>query len=136
MKCYPKKSSNKTPYQKIEFEIRKNIHWPPITQVEKEITTRNSSSIKKSMDSKNSISNDNNNNNNNNNNNDTSNVVELNNRNKTNPISKSEIPDKAHHLQQDKKFVSVIEASNGKTQSLGSNHHLKSKPDSIELTRI
>ena len=30
MKCYPKKS-NKAPYQKIEFQIRKDTHWPPIT---------------------------------------------------------------------------------------------------------
>lgn len=32
-KCYPKKGSNKTPYQKIEIEIRKDApHWPPITE--------------------------------------------------------------------------------------------------------
>jgi hypothetical protein len=31
MKCYPKKSK-KAPYQKIEFQIRKDTHWwPPIT---------------------------------------------------------------------------------------------------------
>ncbi|CAF0715730.1 unnamed protein product [Brachionus calyciflorus] len=31
-KCYPKRGSNQTPYQKIEFEIRKDAaHWPPIT---------------------------------------------------------------------------------------------------------
>lgn len=32
-KCYPKKGSNKTPYQKIEIEIRKDApYWPPITK--------------------------------------------------------------------------------------------------------
>lgn len=32
MKCYPKRGSNQTPYQKIEFEIRKDADfWPPIT---------------------------------------------------------------------------------------------------------
>lgn len=31
-KCYPKRGSNQTPYQKIEFEIRKDSEfWPPIT---------------------------------------------------------------------------------------------------------
>ncbi len=30
-KCYPNKS-NKAPYQKIEFQIRKDLHWPPITE--------------------------------------------------------------------------------------------------------
>jgi hypothetical protein len=30
MKCYPNKS-NKAPYQKIEFQLRKDRHWPPIT---------------------------------------------------------------------------------------------------------
>ena len=32
-KCYPKKSSNQMPYQRIEFEIRKDAHWPPITTI-------------------------------------------------------------------------------------------------------
>jgi hypothetical protein len=31
-KCYPKRGSNQTPYQKIESQIRKDAHfWPPIT---------------------------------------------------------------------------------------------------------
>lgn len=32
LKCIPKRGSNQTPYQKIEFEIRKDAgFWPPIT---------------------------------------------------------------------------------------------------------
>ena len=31
LKCYPVRGSNKTPYQKIEFQIQKEPHWPPIT---------------------------------------------------------------------------------------------------------
>jgi hypothetical protein len=31
-KCYPKRASNQMPYQKIEIEIRKDAHWPPITE--------------------------------------------------------------------------------------------------------
>lgn len=30
-KCYPKRANNQMPYQKIEFELRKDAHWPPIT---------------------------------------------------------------------------------------------------------
>lgn len=30
-KCYPKRNNNQMPYQKIEFELRKDTHWPPIT---------------------------------------------------------------------------------------------------------
>ncbi len=31
LKCYPKRASNKAPYKKIEFQIQKEPHWPPIT---------------------------------------------------------------------------------------------------------
>ena len=32
-KCYPKRGTNIMPYQKIEFELRKDAHvWPPITK--------------------------------------------------------------------------------------------------------
>ena len=31
LKCYPNRGSNKAPYQKIEFQIQKEPHWPPIT---------------------------------------------------------------------------------------------------------
>jgi hypothetical protein len=31
LKCYPKRTSNQAPYKKIEFEIQKEPHWPPIT---------------------------------------------------------------------------------------------------------
>ena len=32
-KCYPKRNTNFTPYQKIELELRKDAHvWPPITK--------------------------------------------------------------------------------------------------------
>ena len=32
MKCMPKRGTNQTPYQKIEFQLRKDAHfWPPIT---------------------------------------------------------------------------------------------------------
>lgn len=41
MKCYPKRAANQTPYQKIEFEIRKKPHWPPITPAENAITSTN-----------------------------------------------------------------------------------------------
>lgn len=30
-KCYPKRANNQMPYQKIESELRKDAHWPPIT---------------------------------------------------------------------------------------------------------
>lgn len=30
-KCYPKRTNNQMPYQKIEFELRKDAHWPPIS---------------------------------------------------------------------------------------------------------
>lgn len=31
LKCYPKRTSNQAPYKKIEFQIQKEPHWPPIT---------------------------------------------------------------------------------------------------------
>lgn len=40
-KCYPKRAANQTPYQKIEFELRKDAHWPPITH--NNITNANTS---------------------------------------------------------------------------------------------
>jgi hypothetical protein len=32
-KCYPKRANNQMPYQKIESELRKDAHWPPITKI-------------------------------------------------------------------------------------------------------
>jgi hypothetical protein len=38
MKCYPIKTTTKTPYQKIEIEIRKNKQWPPITTPQNDLS--------------------------------------------------------------------------------------------------
>ena len=40
-KCYPTRASNQMPYQKIEIEIRKDAHWPPITTEVKDETKVN-----------------------------------------------------------------------------------------------
>jgi hypothetical protein len=37
VKCYPKNSNSRMPYQKIENEIKKNKNWPLITQTGDEI---------------------------------------------------------------------------------------------------
>jgi hypothetical protein len=41
MKCYPKRTTNQMPYQKIENELRKNTQWPPITPNTVTVTIQN-----------------------------------------------------------------------------------------------